>query len=241
MRLSAALRLSALSLLTLAAPAWAQQPPAHAPADASDASAAVAGAHVRVTARIVVVDRDALARAGLDYVVVGHDRVRVTATGRAAGRAGGRGGGIGVGIHGVTAFLEAARERRWVRSESTQQVLVMSGGEGMVASTDLAVGRHAARTRGPSLAVLPSVLPDGRVHLRVSARVEDTVRYAWGYGIDGSPAAVETEVVAGDGEELLLASSSAVRSSREARLLGWSESEQGRDVLVSLTARVVPR
>lgn len=240
-----------LCLLALAAPAAAQHsaPPATSPgadgvAHAHGTAQPDGVAHIRVTARIIVVDRDALTRAGLAYVVLGNDRVRVLSTARSSrgwgsGSAGSRGARIGVGTHGVTAFLDAVRDSRWVRSESTQQVLTISGGEGVVSSTSLAVGRHASRTRGPSLVVSPTVLQDGSVHLRVSARHEDSVTYAWGYGVDGSPAAVDAEVIARDGDEVILASSSAVQTSRESGLLRWSEAEHGRDVLVAVSAQVV--
>lgn len=188
-------------------------------------------AHVRVTARIVTVDRAALTRAGLAYVVLGNDRVRVHSTGRG-------GTGVAVGTHGVSAFLHVARERRWLRSESTQQVLALSGGEAVVSSSDLEVGRYAARTRGPTLAVSPTVLPDGRVHLRVAAGVEDEVSYGWGYRVDASPAAVATELVVRPGEEVLLASSSAVQSGRASGLLRWGGVERGRDVLVAVSVTV---
>lgn len=229
MRLPTVFGLLALGLLALPAPAWGQGA-SHAPvADGERLT------QVRVTTRIIVVDRDALTRAGLAYVVLGNDRVRISST----GRRGGSGARIGIGTHGVTAFLEAARESRWVRSESTQQVLTISGAEAMVSSTELSVGRHASRTRGPSLAVIPSVLADGSVHLRVSTGVEDVVSYGWGHRVDGSPAAVDAEVIARDGEELLLASSSSVQSTRESGILRWSAGEQGRDVLVSVRAQVV--
>lgn len=219
-----------IALLALATPVWAQHSTLAAPSPAEQGVA-----HVRVTAQIVVVDRDALTRAGLSYVVLGNDRVRVSSN----RRSGSRGARVRVGTHGVTAFLDAVRDSRWVRSESTQQVLTISGGEGVVSATSLAVGRHAARTRGPSLVVSPSVLADGSVHLRVSARHEDAVTYAWGYGVDGSPAAVDSEIIARDGEEVILASSSAVQSTRDSGLLHWGTAEQGRDVLVSVSARVV--
>lgn len=193
--------------------------------------------NVRVTARIVVVDREALSRAGISYVVLDNNRVRVSTSGRSPTRR----GGVAVGTHGVRAFLEAVRDRRWVRSESTQRVLALSGSEALVASTDLTVGRRATRTQGPSLAVVPSVLADGSVHLWVSTRLEDAVSHGWGYVVDGSPAAVDAEVIVGDGEEVLLAASSTVESSREAGLLRWGAGERGRDVLVSVTAEVVHR
>lgn len=221
-------------LVLLAAPAWAQRPTVLT--EATPASTA----QVRVTARIVVVDREAFTRAGLAYVVLGNDRVRVSARGESGGR-GGRGGGIEVGTHGVKAFLEAVRDRRWVRSESTQQVVTRSGGEAYVSSTDLSLDRPMARTRGPSLAVIPTVLADGSVHLRVSARLEDAVTYGRGYGVDGSPAAVDTEVIARDGEELLLASGTSVETTRRTGLLQWGGGEQGRDVLIAVTADVLRR
>lgn len=222
----------ALGLLALAAPASAQ----HTSAPTQPAATPV-HAQVRVTARIVVVDRDAFTRAGLAYVVLGNDRVRVSST----GRRGGRGARVEVGTHGVSAFLEAVRESRWIRSESTQQVVTMSGAEALVSSTDLMVDRRAARTRGPSLAVIPNVLADGSVHLRVSTRIEDAVTYAWGYGVDGSPAAVDTEIITGDGEEVILASSSAVETTRESGMLQWGGGEQGRDVLIAVSAEVIRR
>ena len=217
-----------LGLLALATPVWGQGLP-------PSAGSALDLAQVRVTSRIVMVDHEALTRAGISYVVLGNDRVRVDASRR-------RGpGGIEVGVHGVRAFLEAARENRWIRSESTQQVLTLSGRSAMVASTDLTVDRRSARTRGPSLEVIPTVLADGSVHLAVFTGVRDRVTFGRGYGVDGSPAAVETEIIAGDGEEVLLASSSTTRSTRGAGLLAWSAGEQGRDVLVAVTATVVRR
>lgn len=190
---------------------------------------------VQVTARIVMVDREAFARAGLAFAVVGNDRVRVTTTG---GRVPG-GVRVRVGTHGVTAFLEAARASRLIRSESTQRVMTLSGRAAQISSQDLSVGRRAARTRGPSLAVIPTVLADGRVLLRVATGVEDRVTYGRGYGVDGSPVAVETEVIAADGEELILASSSRVTTTREAGLAGWSGDDAERDVLVAVSATVV--
>ena len=215
----------ALALLTLAVPAAAQQ------------GAGTLPEQVRVTTRIVVVDREAFTRAGLSYDVIGPNRVRVRSTGRRVP------GGVRVtvGTHGVTAFLEAARASRWVRSESTQQVLTLSGRPAMISSQDLAVGRRAARTRGPSMAVIPTVLADGTVHLQVSAGIEDRVTYAWGYGVDGSPAAVDTEILAAPGEEVLLASGSSTTSTRQSGLGGWSSGEAGRDVLVAVSVERVRR
>jgi hypothetical protein len=218
----------ALGLIGLAAPLWAQ----HA---ITPVERAAAVSNVRVTARIIVVDSDAMTRAGLSYAVLGNDRVAVrSSSGRAP-----RGVRVPIGTLGVTAFLEAVRESRWVRSESTQQVLVLSGSPALVASTDLTLGRHSARTQGPVLEVVPTVRDDGTVHLRVSARVEDSVTWGWGYGADGSPAAVATEVVTRDGEEVILASSSSVQSARETGILRWGVAEHGRDVLIAISAQVV--
>lgn len=206
-------------------------------AGAAQAVADPSQAHVRVTARILIVDRDALTRAGLEYAVLGSDRVRVTRSGRRASS----GVGVQIGTQEASVFLEAVRANRWMRSESTQQVLALSGAEALVSSTTLSLGRRAARTQGPMLAVVPTVLEDGRIHMYVSARVEDAVTYPWGYSIDGSPAAVDTEVITASGEEVIVGSSTAVESTRESGILWWGSSEQGRDVLVAVTADIVPR
>jgi hypothetical protein len=217
-------------IVSLLVPAWAPQT-----AGAQEAPASTA--HVRVTARIVVIDREAFTRAGLAYAVLGADRVRVSSAGRRAA-AGAR---VAVGVHGARAFLDAVRASRWTHSESTQQVLTRSGAEALVSSTSLRLGRRTAHTQGPSLAVIPTLLADGRVHLSLSARVEDTVTYPWGYGVDGSPAAVDTEIIAADGEEIIVGSSSAEQSTRASGILWWGTSEQGRDVLVAVTAQVISR
>jgi hypothetical protein len=225
-----------VALLALTAPTAAVEPAAALePSAALGFDSAVAPSHVRVTTRMVVVDRSAVTRAGLGYVVLGNDRVRVSA--RDDGRR--RRGGVALGTLGIRAFLEAARDSRWVTSESTQQVLALSGAEARVASTELAIGRSGARTRGPTLTVVPVVQADGMVLLRVSARLEDTVSSPWGYTVDGSPAAVETEVLARPGEEVLLASSSSVERTRDAGLLVWGSGEHERDVLVVVTAEIV--
>ncbi|HEX6306660.1 MAG TPA: hypothetical protein VFZ69_00660 [Longimicrobiales bacterium] len=212
-----------LALLALAAPAAAQ-------------SAPPAAVHVRVTARTVIVDRDAFTRAGIAYVAIGNDRVHVSRTTQRPTR----GARIAVGTHGLTAFLEAARENRLLHSESTQQVLALSGAEAIVSSTTVSLGRRSARTTGPVLAVLPTLLEDGRIHLYVAARVEDSVSWPWGYGVDGSPAAVETEVIARAGEEVILASSSITQQSRESGILRWAADEHGRDVLITVSVQVIP-
>jgi hypothetical protein len=222
------------SMLALLFGGLATHGAAQVPSGPSSTNASTA--HVRVTARMVVIDRDAFTRAGLAYVLLGADRVRVSQHARRVPA----GVSVQVGTHGATAFLEAVRSSRWVHSESTQQVLAISGAEALLSSTTLTIGRRSAHTRGPALAVTPTVLADGRVRLHVSARVEDAVTYPWGYGVDGSPVAVETELIAVPGEEYIIGSSSAVQTTRETGILWWGSAEQGRDVLVAITAHVIP-
>jgi hypothetical protein len=197
-------------------------------------AAAQSAANVRVSARIVVIEDETFTRAGLVYAVLGHDRVQVNANGPRRGK----GVRVQVGTHGVKAFLEAVRNSNWLHTESTQQILTMSGAEALISSNDLSFNRRVAHSRGPSLLVTPTVMADGRVHLKVSARLEDRVDYAWGNSADGSPALVETEVIARDGEEVILATSSAVQSTREAGILRWGAGQQGREMLVVVTAQV---
>ncbi len=200
----------------------------------SQPAAAQSAPNVRVSARILVIEDDAFSRAGLAYVLLGHDRVQVNSNGRHRNQ----GVRVQVGAHGVSAFLEAVRNSNWMRTESMQQVLVMSGAEASISSNDLSFDRRAAHTRGPSLVVIPTVLDDGRVHLQVSARLEDRVDYAWGNSVDGSPALVATEIIARDGEEIILATSSAVQTTREAGILRWGRGQQEREVLVVVTVQV---
>lgn len=195
-------------------------------------------AQVSVTARIVVLDREAFTRAGLSYLAVGGGRVHVhVAEPRRLPRP--FRARIGFGTLGIDAFLEAARASRWVRSEFTQQVLTMSGSEARISASTLDFGPYASRSRGPELIVTPTVLDDGRVRLRVSARVEDTVADAWGFAVDGSPVHAETELVVRAGEEAVLASSATRESTRDTGLLRLSRGDRRRDVLVVITPRVV--
>ncbi|HEY0673854.1 MAG TPA: hypothetical protein VGD27_16370, partial [Longimicrobiales bacterium] len=189
--------------------------------------------NVRVTARIVVIEQGSFTRAGLDYAVLGNDRVRVGGNDRGSKR----GVRVQVGTHGITAFLEAVRASKWIRSESTQSVLTISGGDAMISSTDLSMGRRSARTRGPSLLVTPTVLEDGRIHLHVATGLRDQADYWWGR-VDGSPAAVETEIVARPGVELILASSSAVQTTRSSGILSWGGGDEARQVLVVVTTEL---
>jgi hypothetical protein len=145
---------------------------------------------------------------------------------------------VGVEVLGATAFLDLVRQRRLVRSESTQQVLVLSGGEARVASSEVSLGRNMARTRGPSLTVVPTVGVDGLVHLWVRAGLDDVVRYGWGFEVDGSPASVDTEIVARPGEDVILASGAVMESTRERGLLRWGGATRERDVLIVLRVEV---
>jgi hypothetical protein len=236
------------ALLAMVVPVWASSPGvAGASVDADTAIAAERPVNVQVTARLVVVDREEAARVGLGYVVLGHDRVRVGDGGNGGGGWGrGRGTGTGTGtggeaevkVLGATAFLDLVRQRRLVRSESTQQVLVLSGGEARVASSEVSLGRHMARTRGPSLTVVPTVGTDGLVHLWVRAGIDDVVHYGWGLEVDGSPASVETEIVARPGEDVILASGAVMESTSERGLLRWSGGTRDRDVLIVLRVEV---
>jgi hypothetical protein len=245
---------AAAALLVLVAPVWATSPAAHSAATANFAAAADSAAVVRaldrpvqvqVTARVVVVDREEATRVGLSYVVLGHDRVRVGAGARRGIGAGTRrgvdaagGSGVAVDVLSATAFLDLVRQRRLVRSESTQQVLVMSGAEARVASSQVSVGRDMARTRGPSLTVVPTVGEDGLVHLWVRAGLDDVVSYGWGYEVDGSPAAVDTEIVARAGEDVILASGSVLETTSERGVLRWGSATHDRDVLIVLKVEV---
>jgi hypothetical protein len=181
-------------------------------------AASTEAAQVRVTARILVVDRDEATRAGLGYAVVGHDRVRLTRGDR---------------VLGAGAFLELARERRLLRSESTQQVLVVSGGTARVGSTQLAVGPQGARTRGPVMEVVPTVAADGAVHLWIDARLEDSITWGWwGHRLDASPAAVTTELLARPGDEVIVASGRTTEAARAGGLLRRGSASHEREILI---------
>jgi hypothetical protein len=180
---------------------------------------------VRVTTRILVVDRDQATRAGVGYAVVGYDRVRLADGDR---------------VLGSRAFLELARERRLLRSESTQQVLVLSGGAARVGSTRLAVGAHGTRTRGPTMEVVPTVSADGSVHLWIDARLEDSVTWGWwGHRLDASPAAVVTELLTRPGDEVIVASARVMEVSREGGFLRRGSASHEREVLIVVGVELV--
>jgi hypothetical protein len=222
---------TALPLLLVAAftPALAAQPPQPPPLEAARGDAM----NVRLSARVVVIERSAATRAGVSYVVIGGNTVRI---GSAPGRSG-SGVAIDARTLGARAFLELVRERRAIRSETVQQIVVRSGGSGSIASLDLTTAMHHARSRGPSLHVEPTVLEDGSIHLHLIARDEDILADGWGgYVLDGSPVDVRTDVIVQPGVETIVATSSA--ASRESRrgLLRIGRSQQDRDILVVITA-----
>jgi Flp pilus assembly secretin CpaC len=87
--------------------------------------------------------------------------------------------------------------------------------------------------------VTPTVLEDGSVHLRISAEVVDMATDRWGYPVEGSPVAARTELVVADGEEAIVASGSAVETGRRVGLLHLSSTERDREVLVTITPRIL--
>jgi hypothetical protein len=194
-----------------------------------------AAGNIRLDARIVVVENSAVSRAGVSYVVLASDRVSVST------RAGTTRRGSGVAVEsrplGVAAFLEFVRQRRAVSSEATQQIVVLSGGTGRIASLDLSVDRFAARSRGPSLVVTPTLLDDGRIHVRVIAQNEDVVADSWtGQVVDGSPVRVATELVLQPGEPAIIGSGSASQSASTSGILHIGRDDYHRDILVVLSA-----
>lgn len=201
----------------------------------SSAAVYAQGPQVRLTTHTVVVDREAARRAGVSYVTLADGRVEVQ--GVPVRR---RGATVAVqGPLGIRAFLDLARERRWTRSESTQMVLVRSGSEGGVASLEGTVGMYGGRARGPAIRVRPTVLPDGRIELELAGGIQDRTEPGWGYGVDASPAWVETVVVVRDREPATVASSSTVQSTGRRGLLRIGSSERGTDVLIVVTPEIV--
>jgi hypothetical protein len=218
--------------------AMALAPPLTAAGQHADAVAYAPATQVAVSATMVVIDHDAVARAGLSHVVLGDGRIRLDAIGSRrtprSARAAVSAGGIG-----VQAFLELAREQRWIRSEYRQQVTVLSGSQASVSSSTLRMGGMGSRTTGPALMVTPTVLKDGSVHLRISAEVVDAATDRWGYPVEGSPVAARTELVVADGEEAIAASGSATETGRRVGLLHLASTERNREVLVTITPVVL--
>lgn len=192
-------------------------------------------AHVRVEARILLLDRAELRRAGLDYVQVGGGRIALAShSHRGAVRA--DPGGIP-----VSAFVQLARSRRVLRSESTLQVLTLSGSSASLSSGSVTMsGWGGARAEGPELLVTPTVLEDGRVRIEVRARLQDEARSVYGDHVDGSPVDVATTVVVRAGEPATLGSARVQTETRDAGLLRWEDRSGSREVLVVLTPVVVP-
>jgi hypothetical protein len=220
-----------------AAPAAAPAAPAESVSVATDAGIARAPGHVRISSTLLVLDRTAVRRAGLSYVVLGPERVRLVPLD--GGRGAARGVRVEVGALGVRAFLDAVRTNRWVRTETTQHVLALSGASAHVSSLDTRLGAYGTHTRGPVLNVLPTILDDGRIHLHVSTRLEDVdVDRYWGYAVDGSPVAVATELIVRAGEDVIIASGGGVEASRETGLLYIASTDRERDVLVVVRATV---
>lgn len=217
---------AALVAALLPASVRAQSHPSPAPAP-----------HVRVHAHIVLLDRVEARRAGLRYAQAGDGRIRVEGGGR-------RGGGVGVGgtVAGipVSAFLELARDRRLVRSETRMQVLALSGTSAALGSGSLRVsGWGATRAQGPELVVTPTVLADGRVRLEVRARLRDEATSPYGYGVDASPVDAATTIVARPGQEVTVGSVATTTEHSTAGLLRWEDEAGQRDVLVVLRPELV--
>lgn len=199
---------------------------------------------VRVHAHILLVDRTEATRVGLRYVQVGGGMMGLD--GSRPGRGGSVGGGVVVtgGVAGipVAAFIDLARQRGVLRSETRTQVLVVSGGSASVASGTASVGRWGTtRVRGPELLVTPTILEDGRVLLDVRARIRDEVTGVYGYGVDGSPVDVATTVVVGAGEEATVGSMGTSTQRSDAGLLHWASSAGDLDVLVVLRPELMSR
>lgn len=190
--------------------------------------------HVRVEARILLLDRAELRHAGLDYVQVGGGRIALAGRSRGGVRA--DPGGIS-----VSAFVQLARSRRVLRSESTLQVLTLSGSPASLSSGSVTMsGWGGARAEGPELLVTPTVLEDGSVRLEVRARLRHEARSVYGDPVDGSPVDVATTVVVRAGEPATLGSARVQTETRDAGLLRWEDRSGSREVLVVLTPVVVP-
>lgn len=207
-----------------------------APVAATGQPAAAVGPQVRVHAHILLVDRTEATRVGLGYVQVGGGLVGV--------RGSRIGGGIGAGGEvagvGVAAFVELARDRGLLRSETRAQVLALSGAAAAISTGSATVGRRGAtRVRGPELAVTPTLLEDGRVLLEVRARIRDEITGVWGWGVDASPLDVATTVAVRPGEDATVGSMRVETHRSDAGLLRWEGVAEGLDILVVLRAEVV--
>jgi hypothetical protein len=192
--------------------------------------------HVRVHVRIVLIDRAEARRVGLRYVQAGGGRIRVE------GR-GGSGVGVSGGVAGVpvSAFLDLARKKRLLTSETRTQITTLSGSTASIGSGSLRVVDPwgTSRAQGPELVVTPTVLPDGHVRLDVRARLRDEVAGAYGYGVDASPVDAATTVIVRPREEATLGSVQTATLRRDTGVLRWEDVSGSRDVLVVLTPEIV--
>ena len=195
--------------------------------------------HVRVHTQIVLIDRAEAQRAGLRYVQVGGGRIWI-----GGGRDGQRTSRVGasgeVGGIPVSAFVDLARNKRLLRSETQTQVTTLSGSTAAIGSGTLSAGPWgASRTAGPELVVTPTVLPNGNIQLQVHARLRDEVTVPYGYSVDASPVNVATTVVAKPGEAATVGSMSVATEQRDAGLIRWEDVSGSRDVLVVLKPELV--
>ena len=195
--------------------------------------------HVRVHAQIVLIDRAEAQRAGLRYIQVGGGRIWIG--GGQDGRPRGVDASGEVGGIPVSAFVDLARNKRLLRSETQTQVTTLSGSTAAISSGSLSVGSFgASRAAGPELVVTPMVLPDGNIQLQVQARLRDEVTVPYGYSLDASPVNVATTVIVRPGEEATVGSMSIATEHKDAGLLRWEDVSGSRDVLVVLKPELIP-
>ena len=196
-------------------------------------------AQVRVHAHIILLDAVDARRAGLRYVQVGNGRLRPEGSGV---RMTGRGVSVAGDVAGipVSAFVDLARDRRVLRSETRTQVMALSGSSAVIGSGTMQAGGWAgSRVRGPQLVVAPTVLPDGRVRLEVRARVRDEYTGPYGYPVDGSPMDAATTVVVEPGQDATVASLRTATSESDAGFLRWRDASGEREILVVLRPEIV--
>ncbi|HYD55005.1 MAG TPA: hypothetical protein VEA99_20380 [Gemmatimonadaceae bacterium] len=187
---------------------------------------------VQVEARIVLVDRQRAARAGLRWLQAGGGRIVL----------GDRGAGIRISKGDATlsasAFIEIAAREGVVTSDTRLSVATRSGTTARVASGTLALGRRGAvRETGPELLVTPTRLADGRIQLEVRARERDEATGRWGERVDASPVDAATTVLARPGEPATVATVRSTSTGRDAGLLRWEGASRSVDALVVLTVR----
>jgi hypothetical protein len=195
--------------------------------------------HVRVHAHILLLDRTTATRIGLGYAQVGGGLIGVQG---APARRGSGGVVVGGEVAGMpaSAFIELARDRGVLRSETRTQVLALSGAAAVVGSGTISTGRWGTtRVRGPELEVVPTVLDDGTILLDVRARLRDEVTSVYGWGMDGSPVDVATRLVVAPGQEATVGSVRTTTQRSDTGLLSWRSEAGEMDVLVVLRPEVV--